>query len=149
MQIYRLISPVWISKNMIRFFFLQGSSRNLNLFIPKGRLPFRDFPFLPSIQYLCQSWQRHYCPAPAFSVLPVHAPFSECKPMQEKKRVVFIHFRIKTLVQKNYHQAVGVLLSDFTTFHDCSEQISVFYCFIFKAKIGLYGIGKCQTVIVC
>lgn len=69
--------------------------------------------------------------------------------MQEKKRVVFIHFRIKTLVQKNYHQAVGVLLSDFTTFHDCSEQISVFYCFIFKAEIGLYGIGKCQTVIVC
>lgn len=38
MQIYRLISPVWISKNMFRFFFLRGSSRNLNLLIPKGRL---------------------------------------------------------------------------------------------------------------
>lgn len=46
MQIYRLTSPVWISKNMICFFFLQGSSRNLNLLIPEGCLPFRDFLFL-------------------------------------------------------------------------------------------------------
>ena len=46
MQIYRLISPVWISKNMVHFFFLRGSSCNLNLLIPEGCLPFRDFLFL-------------------------------------------------------------------------------------------------------
>lgn len=49
MQIYRLISPVWISKNMVRFFFLRGSSRNLNLLIPERRLPFRDFLFLSGV----------------------------------------------------------------------------------------------------
>ena len=42
------------------------------------------------------------------------------------------------------HQAVGVLLSDFTTFRDCSEQISVFSFEYQKSTATLkdYGTSK-------
>ena len=45
MQIYRLISPVWISKNMVRFFFCRGSSRNLNFTYPGGAFALSGFSF--------------------------------------------------------------------------------------------------------